>query len=59
LAGMLHGQEPPAWLLRPTLDLPGEPLRYISINTVINMMNLGLYTMSTKHEGIEEARPGL
>ena len=58
LAGMLHGQEPPAWLLRPTLDLPGEPLRYIAINTVINMMNLGLYSMS-KHEGLPEARPGV
>lgn len=49
LAGMLHGEEPPAWLLRPTLDLPGEPLRYIVVNTIINLMNLGLYSMP-KHD---------
>jgi glycine/D-amino acid oxidase-like deaminating enzyme len=49
LAGMLHGEAPPAWLLRPTLDLPGEPLRYIGANMVINLMNLGLYSMD-KHE---------
>ena len=49
LAGMLHGEKPPAWMLRPTVPLPGEPLRYIAINTVINLMNLGLYHMS-KHE---------
>jgi glycine/D-amino acid oxidase-like deaminating enzyme len=49
LAGLLHGEDPPAWMLRPTLGLPGEPLRYIAINTVINMMNLGMYHMA-KHE---------
>jgi glycine/D-amino acid oxidase-like deaminating enzyme len=49
LAGMVHGENPPAWMLRPTLDLPGEPLRYIAVNTVINLMNLGLYTMP-KHD---------
>jgi glycine/D-amino acid oxidase-like deaminating enzyme len=48
LAGMLQGENPPAWMLRPTQSLPGEPLRYIAINTVINMMNLGLYHMD-KH----------
>jgi len=45
LARMLHGESPPAWTLRPTLSLPGEPLRYIGVNAVINLMNLGLYTM--------------
>jgi len=49
LAGMVHGENPPAWMLRPTLDLPGEPLRYVAVNTVINLMNLGLYTMP-KHD---------
>ena len=49
LAGMLRGESPPAWMLRPTLDLPGEPLRYIAVNAVINLMNLGLYTMP-KHD---------
>ena len=49
LAGMLHGEKPPAWMLRPTLDLPGEPLRYIAVNAVINLMNLGLYRMP-KHD---------
>ena len=49
LAGMVHGENPPAWMLRPTLDLPGEPLRYMAVNTVINLMNLGLYTMP-KHD---------
>jgi len=49
LAGLLHGEDPPAWMLRPTLGLPREPLRYVAINTVINMMNLGLYHMA-KHE---------
>ena len=48
LADMLHGGSPPAWMLRPTQSLPGEPLRYIAINTVINMMNLGMYHME-KH----------
>ncbi len=48
LADMLHGENPPAWMLRPTQSLPGEPLRYIAINTVINMMNLGMYHME-KH----------
>jgi glycine/D-amino acid oxidase-like deaminating enzyme len=45
LAGMLRGDAPPAWLLRPTLGLPGEPLRYIGVNMVINLMNLGLVSM--------------
>lgn len=49
LAGLLHGEAPPAWMLRPTLDLPGEPLRYIGANLVINLMNLGLYSMA-KHD---------
>ncbi|MBI1950825.1 MAG: FAD-binding oxidoreductase [Acidobacteria bacterium] len=49
LAGMLHGEAPPAWMLRPTLDLPGEPLRYIGVNMIINLMNLGLYSMA-RHE---------
>ena len=49
LAGMLHGEAPPAWMLRPALDLPGEPLRYIGVNLIINLMNLGLYSMA-KHE---------
>jgi len=49
LAGMMHGETPPAWMLRRTLDIPGEPLRYIAVNTVINLMNLGLFSMP-KHE---------
>jgi glycine/D-amino acid oxidase-like deaminating enzyme len=49
LAGMLHGEAPPAWMSRPTIDLPGEPLRYIGANMVINLMNLGLYSMA-KHD---------
>jgi glycine/D-amino acid oxidase-like deaminating enzyme len=49
LAGMLHGEAPPAWMLRSTIRLPGEPLRYIGANMVINLMNLGLYSMD-KHE---------
>lgn len=49
LAGVLHGEAPPAWLLRKTLPLPGEPLRYVGVNSVINLMNLGLYTMA-KHD---------
>ncbi len=48
LAGMLQGESPPAWMLRPTQSLPGEPLRYVAINTVINMMNLGMCHME-KH----------
>ena len=57
LAGMLHGEPPPAWLLRPTQDLPPEPLRYVVINSVINMMNLGLYHMPKRDTGGEEAAP--
>jgi glycine/D-amino acid oxidase-like deaminating enzyme len=49
LTGMLHGETPPSWMLRPTLDLPCEPLRYMAVNTVINLMNLGLYRMP-KHD---------
>ena len=45
LTGMLHGEPPPAWMLRRTLDLPGEPVRYIAVNAVINLMHLGLYSM--------------
>lgn len=45
LAAFLDGEPPPAWLLRPTIDMPPEPLRYIGVNLVINMMNLGLYHM--------------
>ncbi|HZM71671.1 MAG TPA: FAD-binding oxidoreductase [Candidatus Cryosericum sp.] len=48
LAGLLHGDSPPAWLLRPTLPLPGEPLRYVGVNSIINLMNLGLYTMAKR-----------
>jgi len=49
LAGMLHGEPPPAWMLRRTLEIPGEPLRYIAVNSVINLMNLGLFSMP-KHD---------
>jgi glycine/D-amino acid oxidase-like deaminating enzyme len=49
LAGMIEDAAPPAWMLRRTIDLPGEPLRYIGVNTVINMMNLGLFHMP-KHD---------
>lgn len=49
LAGMLRGESPPAWTLRPTLSLPGEPLRYVGVNAIINLMNLGLYSMA-QHE---------
>ncbi len=45
LAAFLEGEQPPAWLLRKTIDMPPEPLRYIGVNLVINMMNLGLYHM--------------
>lgn len=48
LAGMVHGEAPPAWMLRRTLDIPGEPLRYIAVNALINMMNLGLYSMAKR-----------
>jgi gamma-glutamylputrescine oxidase len=50
LAGLVEGEAPPAWMLRRTIDLPGEPLRYIGVNTVINLMNLGLFHMP-KHDG--------
>jgi glycine/D-amino acid oxidase-like deaminating enzyme len=49
LAGMLEGEAPPSWLLRPTIPLPPEPLRYIALNSVIHLMNLGAYRMA-KHE---------
>ncbi len=49
LAGMLHGESPPAWTLRQTRSLPGEPLRYVGVNAIINLMNLGIYSMA-KHE---------
>jgi glycine/D-amino acid oxidase-like deaminating enzyme len=45
LAGMLDGEAPPAWLLRRTVRFPLEPLRYVAVNLVINMMNLGLFHM--------------
>jgi gamma-glutamylputrescine oxidase len=48
LAGLLEGEDPPAWLLRPTLSLPPEPLRYIVLNSVIHLMNIGAYRMA-KH----------
>jgi glycine/D-amino acid oxidase-like deaminating enzyme len=48
LAGALEGEEPPSWLLRPTTPLPPEPLRYIALNSVIHLMNLGIYRMA-KH----------
>ncbi|MGH9750261.1 MAG: NAD(P)/FAD-dependent oxidoreductase [Candidatus Polarisedimenticolia bacterium] len=48
LAGWLDGVAPPAWLLRPTLSFPPEPLRYIAVNGAINLMNLGLYSQA-KH----------
>jgi len=53
LAAMLDGVRPPAWMLRRTIDMPGEPLRYIGVNLVINMMDLGLYHMP-KHDGTKE-----
>ncbi len=53
LAGMLHGEQPPAWMLRRTIDMPGEPLRYIGVNLVINLMNLGLYHMP-KHDDTKD-----
>jgi glycine/D-amino acid oxidase-like deaminating enzyme len=45
LAGWIDGRDPPRWMLRPTFDMPGEPLRYIGVNAVINLMNLGWYSM--------------
>jgi gamma-glutamylputrescine oxidase len=48
LAGMLDGAAPPAWLRRDTLRFPPEPLRYIGVNAVINLMNLGLYSMAKR-----------
>jgi glycine/D-amino acid oxidase-like deaminating enzyme len=42
---ILEGKSPPAWLLRQTLDLPGEPFRYVGVNAAINLMNLNLYYM--------------
>jgi glycine/D-amino acid oxidase-like deaminating enzyme len=45
LAGMLDGVDPPSWLQREVLGLPGEPFRYIGVNMFINLMNLSLYSM--------------
>jgi gamma-glutamylputrescine oxidase len=45
LAGWIDGRQPPGWMLRPTFDLPGEPLRYVGVNMMINLMNLGWYSM--------------
>jgi hypothetical protein len=45
LAGMLDGIDPPSWLQRDLLGLPGEPLRYVGVNMFINLMNLSLYSM--------------
>jgi glycine/D-amino acid oxidase-like deaminating enzyme len=45
LAAMLDGSPPPAWMLRRPVGLPGEPFRYVGVNMVINLMNLGLYSM--------------
>ncbi len=53
LAGLIHGEAPPAWMLRKTIDMPGEPFRYVGVNLVIKMMNLGLYHMP-KHGGGDE-----
>ncbi len=49
LAGLLDGEPPPAWLLRRPLGLPGEPLRYVGVNMIINLMTLSLYSMA-KHD---------
>jgi glycine/D-amino acid oxidase-like deaminating enzyme len=43
LAGMLNGEDPPAWLFRDMFRFPDEPLRYISVNSAINLMNLGVW----------------
>ncbi len=43
LAGMLEGDAPPDWLFRDMLRFPNEPLRYIGVNSAINLMNLGLW----------------
>ncbi len=40
---------PPDWLFRDTFRFPGEPLRYLGVNGVINLMNLSLLRMK-KHE---------
>jgi glycine/D-amino acid oxidase-like deaminating enzyme len=50
LAAMLDGTPPPAWLLRDTPRLPPEPFRYVGVNMVINLMNLGLYSMPKRDE---------
>lgn len=47
-AALLEGQSPPAWMLRRTAGLPDEPFRYVGVNMMINLMNLGLYHME-KH----------
>ncbi len=49
LAGMLEGAAPPDWLFRDTFRFPGEPLRFIGVNSAINLMNLSLLSMK-KHE---------
>jgi len=45
VAGLLDGGSPPAWLLRRTSGLPGEPFRYVGVKGAINLMNLSLYKM--------------
>jgi glycine/D-amino acid oxidase-like deaminating enzyme len=49
LAGMVHDEPPPSWMMRKTLGLPDEPLRYMAVNAGINLMNLGFWTMP-KHD---------
>lgn len=43
LAGMLDGDIPPDWLFRDLFRFPNEPLRYIGVNSAINLMNLGVW----------------
>jgi glycine/D-amino acid oxidase-like deaminating enzyme len=43
LAGMLDGDAPPDWLFRDMFRFPNEPLRYIGVNSAINLMNLGVW----------------
>ncbi len=43
LAEMLNGDAPPDWLFRDMFRFPNEPLRYIGVNSAINLMNLGAW----------------
>ena len=47
-ASLLDGVAPPAWMLRRTVRMPGEPFRYVGVNMVINLMNLNLYHMEKR-----------